>query len=77
MSDGTEEQIDCAMTRTETYSKGCRKPNDVGYAGVGFDALRRDFTLNALYYLGLQLFNVANKFFAFFNNDITFRMRDQ
>ena len=50
MSDGTEEQIDCAMTRTETYSKGCRKPNDVGYAGVGFDALRRDFTLNALYY---------------------------
>ena len=33
--------------------------------------------LNALYYLGLQLFNVTNKFFAFFNNDITFRMRDQ
>lgn len=33
--------------------------------------------LNALYYLGLQLFNVANKFFAFFNNDITFRMRNQ
>ena len=33
--------------------------------------------LNALYYLGLQQFNVANKFFAFFNNDITFRMRDQ
>ena len=25
----------------------------------------------------LQLFNVTNKFFAFFNNDITFRMRDQ
>ena len=34
-------------------------------------------SLNALYYLGLQLFNVANKFFAFFNNDITFRMRNQ
>ena len=33
--------------------------------------------LNALYHLGLQLFNVTNKFFAFFNNDITFRMRDQ
>ena len=33
--------------------------------------------LNALYYLGLQLFNITNKFFAFFNNDITFRMRDQ
>ena len=33
--------------------------------------------LNALYYLGLQLFNVANKFFAFFNNDITVRMRNQ
>ena len=33
--------------------------------------------LNSLYYLGLQPFNVANKFFAFFNNDITFRMRDQ
>lgn len=33
--------------------------------------------LNALYYLGLQLFNVINKLFAFFNNDITFRMRDQ
>ena len=33
--------------------------------------------LNALCYLGLQPFNVTNKFSAFFNNDITFRMRDQ
>ena len=33
--------------------------------------------LNALYCLGLQPFNVTNKFFAFFNNNITFRMRDQ
>jgi len=33
--------------------------------------------LYALYYFELQLFNVVNKFFAFSNNDITFRMRDQ
>ena len=33
--------------------------------------------LSTLYHIGLQQFNVANKFFAFFNNDITFRMRDQ
>ena len=50
LEDGTEEVIDCAMTRTESYSKGSRKPGEVGYAGVNVDALRRDFTLNALYY---------------------------
>lgn len=33
--------------------------------------------LNELYYFELQLFNVINKFIAFFNNDITFRMTDQ
>lgn len=50
LEDGTEEQIDCAMTRVESYAQGSRKPEEVGYAGVNIDALRRDFTLNALYY---------------------------
>lgn len=50
LGDGTEEQIDCAMTRVESYAQGSRKPEEVGYAGVNIDALRRDFTLNALYY---------------------------
>ena len=50
LSDGSEEQIDCAMTRTETYKKDTRKPDNVGYAGISVDSLRRDFTLNALYY---------------------------
>lgn len=50
LGDGEEEQIDCAMTRTETYNQGSRNPATVGYAGVNVDALRRDFTLNALYY---------------------------
>lgn len=50
LSDGSVEQIDCAMTRTETYKKDTRKPDNVGYAGISVDSLRRDFTLNALYY---------------------------
>lgn len=33
--------------------------------------------LTVLYHSELQLFNIANKFFAFFDNDITFRMNDQ
>lgn len=50
LSDGTEEQIDCAMTRAEEYQEGTRKPSHLEYSETQIDALRRDFTVNALYY---------------------------
>ena len=50
LSDGSKEQIDCAMTRSETYKEDTRKPDNVEYADISVDSLRRDFTLNALYY---------------------------
>lgn len=43
------EQIECVMPRTETYKAGPRKPDQVEYAGIYEDALRRDFCCNALY----------------------------
>ena len=43
------EQIECVMPRRETYNLGPRKPDQVSYAGIYEDALRRDFCCNALY----------------------------
>lgn len=40
--------LEFAMTRSETYSPGKRHPR-VRFAGITEDALRRDFTLNAIY----------------------------
>lgn len=41
--------IECVMPRGETYEEGSRKPIDVKYVSLKEDALRRDFTVNALY----------------------------
>lgn len=41
--------IECVMPRGEKYEEGSRKPIEVKYASLKEDALRRDFTVNALY----------------------------
>lgn len=41
--------IECVMPRGETYEEESRKPIDVKYVTLKEDALRRDFTVNALY----------------------------
>lgn len=40
--------IDLAAPRSETYQEGSRKP-EVAAAGIKEDAMRRDFTVNAIY----------------------------
>lgn len=40
--------IECVMTRGETYEPGSRKP-EVSYADLKSDAFRRDLTVNTLY----------------------------
>lgn len=41
--------IECVMPRGEKYDEESRKPIEVKYASLKEDALRRDFTVNALY----------------------------
>lgn len=43
------DQIECVMPRRESYNNGPRKPDQVEYAGIYEDSLRRDFCCNALY----------------------------
>lgn len=43
------EAIECVMPRRESYNNGPRKPDQVEYAGILEDSLRRDFCCNALY----------------------------
>lgn len=50
LSDGREADLDVVMPRIESYHVGDRHPDKVDYADLSQDALRRDFTLNALYY---------------------------
>ena len=47
--DGENVDIECVMPRSEGYERGSRKPIDVKYTSLHEDALRRDFTVNALY----------------------------
>jgi poly(A) polymerase len=47
--DLSEIDIECVMTRTETYTDGSRKP-DVEFGTLKEDAERRDFTINSLFY---------------------------
>ena len=45
-----DEDIECVMTRGEKYSdKNSRNPETV-FAGIEEDCIRRDLTINALYY---------------------------
>lgn len=43
------DQIECVIPRRESYNNGPRKPDQVEYAGIYEDSLRRDFCCNALY----------------------------
>lgn len=41
--------IECVMPRSEKYKENSRKPIEIKYCSLVDDALRRDFTVNALY----------------------------
>ena len=45
---GFDDEIEAVMTRSETYTKGSRKPM-VNYGSLVDDATRRDLTINTLY----------------------------
>lgn len=63
LEDGSEEDIDVAIPRKETYSEDSRKPSKVEFAkeGIKEDAKRRDLTINALY-LRLGIGNIDKLF---------------
>lgn len=46
---GENVDIECVMPRGEKYEENSRKPLEVKYVSLKEDALRRDFTVNALY----------------------------
>jgi len=75
--DGTPEDIDAVIPRTEVYNGVSRKPESVEYAGgltveetLKRDSRRRDFTINALYLrLGLDIEKLFSK--SFYTNEGT------
>jgi tRNA nucleotidyltransferase/poly(A) polymerase len=44
------EEFEIATFRKEEYDGGGRRPTNVEYSGIDEDAIRRDLTINALYY---------------------------